>query len=87
MEYNKDELINKIITNMVELPIELQRAFIWVTEHFDFVEAMCRETNMTEEELKRCEKEANKKEDYLSLVLLHTIRFYENIKDSNKTTN
>lgn len=87
MEYNKDELINKIITNMVELPIELQRAFIWVTEHFDFVEAMCRETNMTEEELKRCEEEANKKEDYLSLVLLHAVRFYENIKDNSKIIN
>ena len=49
MESGKDKEFYDILEEMGKLPIGIQRALWWVIRHLDFIEAVCKETNMTVE--------------------------------------
>ena len=88
MESGKDKEFYDILEEMGKLPIGIQRTLWWVIRHLDFIEAVCKETNMTVEEFERYEVIAREKNDYLFLVLIQVVQqIYKNSSDSDKTRN
>lgn len=88
MESGKDKEFYDILEEMGKLPIGIQRALWWVIRHLDFIEAVCKETNMTVEEFERYEVIAREKNDYLFLVLIQVVQqIYKNVTGKLKWTN
>lgn len=60
------------------LPERAQRAIYRIIENLDFVVAMCKETEMTDEEIEKYRIIAREKEDYMLLALLCVAKMYKN---------
>lgn len=70
MENNKNEYIVKLEESMKELPIALQDAIVWVLNHFEFFKELCKNAEMTAEELAKYKEEAFKNRDDMMLAIL-----------------
>ena len=78
MEKISEENRIKIEENLKKLPEKAQRAFCWAIENRDFVIEMCRESDMTYEEIEENKKKALEKEDYILFLILHITEMYKN---------
>ena len=78
MEKNLDENRAKVAEELKKLPEKAQRAICWAIENLDFVVDMCRESEMTCEEIEMYKNEAIEKEDYVLFVILHITEMYKN---------
>ncbi len=78
MEKNKDERLAKIEEVVKKLPKKAQQAIDWVITHLDFVEEMCENPEMTNEEIEKYKEDAIAKEDYVMLVILCVAQTYNN---------
>ncbi len=65
MEKNINNSIAKMEEAIKSLPEKAQEAICWVIMHLDFVEKMCKNLEMTDEELKKHKEDAKEKGDYL----------------------
>lgn len=77
-EKNMDDEMTQIVETIKELPEEAQRAVYWIITHFDFVKEICKNSEMTNEEIERYKEEAWEKEDYLLLALLAAAQAFNN---------
>lgn len=68
----------RIENEVKKLPEKAQRAIYWVVENFNLVIEMCKESEMTEEEIEKYREIARKKEDYITLALLCVAKMYKN---------
>lgn len=59
-----------------KLPEKAEQAVDWITEHLYFVEQICENSKMTEEEIERHKEEARAREDYLMLALTYAVQIY-----------
>ncbi|WP_027630696.1 hypothetical protein [Ruminiclostridium cellobioparum] len=84
MENSKNEYLVKIEEAIKELPNKAQNAIYWIITHFEFVEEMCKNPEMTNEEIEEYKEEAKAKEDYIMLALLCAAQTYK--ENSNETT-
>lgn len=82
MEKRRDERFTIIEETVKELPERAQAAIHWMITHFDIVEALCINSEMTNEEIRRYKEDARQKEDYIMLVLLCAAQVYNS---SNET--
>lgn len=80
MEKNRNEELAKLEKELKELPEKMQRAICWVIENFDFAAEMCREPNLTDEEIETYKEIAREKEDYIMLALLCMAEIYKKEK-------
>ena len=78
MEKDLDENRIKIEEELKKLPEKAQRAICWTIENLDFVVDMCRESEMTCEEIEMYKNEAIEKEDYVLFLILHITEMYKN---------
>ena len=78
MEKDLNEKLVKIEKEIKELPKKAQWAIYWIVENFDFVIEVCKESNMTNEEIQKYKKYAREKEDYIMLALLCIAETYKN---------
>ena len=78
MEKNLDENRAKVAEELKKLPEKAQRAICWAMENLDFVVDMCRESEMTPEEIEMHKVEAIEKEDYVLFLILHITEMYKN---------
>ena len=78
MEKNLDENRAKVAEELKKLPEKAQRAICWAIENLDFVVDMCRESEITCEEIEMYKNEAIEKEDYVLFVILHITEMYKN---------
>ncbi len=53
MENNKEEYLAKIEEAIKKLPEKAQAAICWIINHYDFVEEMCKNPEMTNEEIEK----------------------------------
>lgn len=77
MEKDLNERLAKIEKEIEELPEKAQWAIHWIVKNFDFVDEMCKEADMTEEEIEKYKKDAIEKEDYIALSLLYIAKIYK----------
>ena len=70
MEKDCKERWAKMEQEIQKLPEEAQRAIGWIVEHFDFVEKLWEQSDMTDEEIQKQKEKATQREDYLALALL-----------------
>lgn len=78
MEKNKDERLAKIEEAIKELPEKAQQAMYGLIAHWDFVIEMCKNPEMTNEEIEKYKEDARAKEDYIMLALLCATQTYNN---------
>lgn len=83
MEKDLNEKLSKIEEEIKELPEKAQRAIYWIIKNFDFVEEMCQDSDMTNEEIEKYKENAIEKEDYIALALLCVAKMYR--KRSSET--
>lgn len=79
MEKNLKEKLIKIEKEMKELPTKAQCAVYWIIENFDFVIEICKESDMTDEEIEKYRENAKEKEDYIALALLCVTKACKNM--------
>lgn len=87
-KYSKEELIRQMENEIKKLPEKAQNAIYWMMENFEIVMEMCKESDMTDEEIEKYRKIAKEKDDYIALVLLCAAVIYKNNvskKKDNKT--
>lgn len=82
MEKNKDERSAKIEEAIKELPEKAQQAMYGIIAHWDLVVEMCKNPEMTNEEIEKYKEEARAKEDYTMLALLCAAQTFN---DSDET--
>ncbi len=86
MKKNITELLVELNKELEDLPELAQMAVCWTIENFDIVYGICRETkNISDEELRKYEKDAIVKEDYVSLSIICFTRMYKE-KDKQKSS-
>lgn len=78
MEKDKNEQLAKLEKELNELPEKAQSAIYWMIKNFDSVIELCKNSEMTDEEIERYREKAIEKEDYLTLALLCTTEIYQN---------
>lgn len=59
------------------LPPKAQQAICWIAENFDAVLQLCKEPDMTEQEIKKQIVKAAEKDDYLAVALLSIAQMYK----------
>lgn len=84
MENELDEKWNRVKEELENLPEKARRAIYWVIKNWDFVIEICKESNMTYEEIETNKKKAKEKEDYVLFVLLHITEMYKNCANFDK---
>lgn len=84
IENNKEEYLAKIEEAIKRLPEKAQAAICWIINHYDFAEEMCKNPEMTNEEIEKFKEDAKAKEDYIMLALLCAAQTYQN--NGNETT-
>lgn len=77
MEKELHEKWIEIKEKIKSLPEKVQLAICWVIKNFDLATKLCKESNMTYEEIEECRKRAMEKEDYLLIALLHLAKAYK----------
>ena len=78
MEKDLNEALVRIENEMKKLPEKAQWAIYWVVKNFNPVIEMCKESHMTDEEIKKYREIAREKEDYIALALLCVAEMYKN---------
>ena len=85
MEETRNEKIEAIREGIEKLPEKMQKAVIMAINHWDVVELICKETRMTNEEIKKLKVKAREKEDYFFLVLLCAVQAFNNSGETSGT--
>jgi len=70
MEKPKQELIDGIIEKIGKLPLNGQKAVIFIIDNLDLIKKMCENSDMDSEELERQIETAKTAKDYTLLALL-----------------
>ena len=70
MEESMDKRLAALGEAIEELPEKAREAIGWIITHFDIVEEMCGNSEMTDEEIEKQKEDARAKEDYLMFALL-----------------
>lgn len=78
-EQNRKDLLHKIEEALKDLPIELQEDLLWVIEHPNLVEYLCKNSEMTAQEIKQYKDHATANDDHLMFVLLCAVEIYYDI--------
>ena len=78
MEKDLNEELVRGEKEMKEQPEKAQRVICWLVENFDFVIEMCKESDMTDEEIEKYKESARKKEEYITIVLLCIAEMHKN---------
>jgi len=86
MEKNMEYSVTKIEKAIKELPEKAQGVISWVIMHFGFVEELCKNPDMTNEEIEKHKECARAKEDYLTLALLCAMQTYNNDETPEQET-
>lgn len=76
MEKSRNESLAKIEEVINELPEKAQKAIYWTIAHWDFVEDLCKNPGLTNEEIEKYKEDARIKEDYIMLALLGVAQTY-----------
>ncbi|MCI8590674.1 MAG: hypothetical protein HFE77_08230 [Clostridiales bacterium] len=78
MEKNEYEELVRLEKEIEKLPERAQQAIYWIVDNIDFVIDMCKESEMTDEEIEKQMRITKEKEDYLSFFLLCITEMYKN---------
>lgn len=78
MKEISNEEWNRAIEEFENLPEKAQRAIYWVIKNWDFVVEMCKESDMSYEEIEKYKMKADEKGDYALFVLLRMLELYKN---------
>ena len=70
MGKDANERLTKIEKEIKELPEKAQQAIRWIIKNFDFVEKICKNSDMADEEIEKRKEAAMEKEDYTAFALL-----------------
>ena len=68
MEIDRKEALDRIEKEIKELPEKAQRAIYWVVKNYGLVTKICKEPEMTNEEIQACKETAREKDDYIALA-------------------
>ena len=86
MEKNKDEKVKQLLNELKELPDDLQKAVTWAIRHWDLVECICKESEMTDEEIEACKTKARERKDYISLILACAAQVFKHQNETDSST-
>ncbi|MCI8589173.1 MAG: hypothetical protein HFE77_00425 [Clostridiales bacterium] len=70
MEKNENEELIKLEKEIKNMPEGAQRAICWIIDNLDFVIDMCKDSDITDEELDKHKRIAWEKKDYMAFFLL-----------------
>lgn len=87
MEKDMDGRLKKIEETIKELPEKAQKAIYWTIAHWNFVEELCKNPGMTNEEIEKWRDDARVKEDYIMLALLGVAQTYINSDETSGQEN
>ena len=83
MKNSEKKQLEKLQKEINKLPIKAQQTICWLIDNFDFVQEICKDSEMSDEEIKKQEEIAGKKQDYMALALLCAVKIYKN-EDSDR---
>ncbi len=83
MNKSKDKELSETIE---QLPEEARRAIIWAITHWELVELLCKDAEMTHEEAEKMKIRAQKEQDYVLLVLVCAAQAFSQNDDYKEST-
>lgn len=83
MDKSKDEELTEKIE---QLPEEARRAIIWAITHWELVELLCKDAEMTHEEAEKMKIQAIERQDYVLLVLICAAQAFSQNDDNKAPT-
>lgn len=81
MENNREKEIVEIGTEIEKLPQIEQKAILWAIENLEMAKEICKNSNMTESEIKKYADEARKKGDHVLLALCGVAKAYKELEE------
>lgn len=78
MKKDLDEELVRLEMKIKRLPVKAQQAIYWIVENFDFAVRICKDSDMTDEEVEKYRKIAREKEDHIVLTLLCVVEMCKN---------
>ena len=78
MKKSEKKQLEKLQEEINKLPIRAQQTICCLIDNFDFVQEICKDSEMSDEEIKKQEEIAEKKKDYMALALLCAVKVYKN---------
>jgi len=78
LKKSEKQHLEKLQEEINKLPIRAQQTICWLIDNFDFVQEICKDSEMSDEEIKKQEEIAGKKQDYMALALLCAVKVYKN---------
>ena len=83
---NKDDRIKVLLNELKELPDDLQKAVTWAIKHWDLVECICKESEMTDEEIEACKTKARERNDSILLILACAAQVFKHQDETDSRT-
>lgn len=81
MEESRKEKMEKLQRDFQKLPSKWQIAICWVVENWEPIEASCKDTTMTNEEIEQTIKEARAKGDVSMEILARLAKQFRETKE------
>lgn len=76
MEKSQEDTVKNWLYAIQELPEESQKAILGILENFPFVLELCKNSDLTEEEIEQYMERAVQAKDYTLLALLCAVQAY-----------
>lgn len=76
MEKSQEDMIKNMLCTITELPEESQKGLLGILENFPFVLELCKNSDLTEEEIEQYMERAVQAKDYTLLALLCAVQAY-----------
>ena len=86
MAKNKDNRIKVLLKEHKELPDDLQKAMTWAIKHWDLVECMCKDPEMTDAEIEALKTRARETKDPILLTLACAAQVFKQQDETNSRT-
>jgi len=80
MEKSREEMAAELEAAIRELPEKAQGAICWIIRNYSLVEGMCKNSEMTNEEIEAYIEKAKAEDNELMLALLYLAQTYNNEK-------
>ncbi len=78
MKKDLNEELVMLEMKIKKLSGKAQQAIYWIVENFDFAVRICKDSNMTDEEIEKYRKISREKEDHIVLALLCVVEMCKN---------
>lgn len=87
MDWDREEKIEALQKEYSKLPLDMKKAISWAIEHWELIEYLCKDSDITDTEIKELKAKAVEENDYVLGMIVCAVEVFNRSDEAKEQEN